>query len=383
MRLMCAAGVSLVFGLLLACSDDKKPIDQNISRADQLAAMKKKFEKEMDELKKKYSNAKDIAEQQGIREEARELAVLTSRDALKIAEADPKDKDGFEAAWFVIDKALYFKLGKEFDAAIEIIGEHHLNNAKVTELLQHLSSASPTALRGFQSFLEKASDKAQEKEARALAYFYIGKIASDQLQEEDETTKVNELVAKSTQNFKKAADIAPNGKIGTTTIGMEVNNQIEALKAITNLAVGKPVPEIEGTDLNGKKVKLSSYQGKVVLVDLWFTGCPPCRAMIPHEREVVKKLEKKPFKLLSVSCDEDQETLTKFFESEPMPWDHWFDGPRGSVAKAFRVNAFPTLYLIDHTGVIRNKVVGFRPGDEIKLGKAVDDLVAEAMKAKG
>jgi peroxiredoxin len=96
---------------------------------------------------------------------------------------------------------------------------------------------------------------------------------------------------------------------------------------------------------------------------------------------MVKKLKDKPFTLLSVSCDRTQEVLTKFFEKEAMPWDHWYDGPAGKVAKAFRVRAFPTLYLIDHTGTIRHKWVGSPETD--KLDKAVEDLVQVAIKAKG
>lgn len=105
--------------------------------------------------------------------------------------------------------------------------------------------------------------------------------------------------------------------------------------------------------------------------------------MIPHEREMMKamKEKKRPFTILSVSCDDEQETLTKFFEKEEMPWDHWFDGKGGNVAKSFRVRAFPTLYLIDHEGVIREKWVG-SPGNE-KIAKAVEELVKEAEKPKG
>ena len=53
-----------------------------------------------------------------------------------------------------------------------------------------------------------------------------------------------------------------------------------------------------------------------------------------------------------MSCDNEQDILVKFLEKEPMPWEHWFDGQQGAVAKTFRVRAFPTLYLIDHTGFI-------------------------------
>ncbi|MHB1425168.1 MAG: TlpA family protein disulfide reductase [Gemmataceae bacterium] len=57
--------------------------------------------------------------------------------------------------------------------------------------------------------------------------------------------------------------------------------------------VGKPAPEIEAEDIDGKKFKLSDYRGKVVLLDFWGNWRPPCRAMYPHERSLVKRLEGK------------------------------------------------------------------------------------------
>jgi thiol-disulfide isomerase/thioredoxin len=146
------------------------------------------------------------------------------------------------------------------------------------------------------------------------------------------------------------------------------------------IGVGNPVPEIEGADLDGKKIKLSSYRGKVVLFDIWATWCGPCVRMIPHERELVGKMADKPFVLLSMSVDEDKATLTSFLATEKMPWHHWWDGSRGPVAKMFKVRAYPTLFLIDAKGIVRKKWVGSPATDE--LDKAIEELVAETQKSK-
>lgn len=104
--------------------------------------------------------------------------------------------------------------------------------------------------------------------------------------------------------------------------------------------------------------------------------------MIPHERDLVKKMEGKPFVLVSVSADDKKETLQEFLGKEKMPWTHWWDnGPKSKVLKSYRVRAFPTLYLVDHTGVIKHKWVG-NPGND-KIDAAVEELVKAAEKAKG
>ena len=106
MRLMSAAAVSLTLGLLLAFADDKKPAtDTKTTRAEKFKTMQKKFDTEMDDLKKRFESAKSGSEKMGIRAEARELAILTSRDVLKLAEEDPKDDVAFDSASFAVKHA--------------------------------------------------------------------------------------------------------------------------------------------------------------------------------------------------------------------------------------------------------------------------------------
>src|SRR5262249_33493115 len=145
---------------------------------------------------------------------------------------------------------------------------------------------------------------------------------------------------------------------------------------IRNLSIGKNAPEVSSKDLDDKPAKLSDLRGKVVVLDIWATWCGPCRAMIPHEREMVEKLKDKPFALISISADDKKETLQEFLENEKMPWTHWWEGRRdGGIINDWNVRFFPTIYVLDAKGVIRHK--GLRGK---ALEEAVEKLIEETAK---
>jgi len=98
--------------------------------------------------------------------------------------------------------------------------------------------------------------------------------------------------------------------------------------------------------------------------------------MYPHERSLVKKMEGKPFVLLGVNSDGDKEKLHKRMQEEQITWRSWWDGgdTSGPIANQFNVHGWPTLYVVDHRGIIRHKWTGF-PGEE-RFDSAIDKLVA-------
>ena len=104
--------------------------------------------------------------------------------------------------------------------------------------------------------------------------------------------------------------------------------------------------------------------------------------MFPHERSLVKRLEGKPFALIGVNSDKDRTDAKKKNGDESITWRSFWngeEGTRGPISKEWKVTGWPTLYLIDHKGVIRRMSLG-NPGDE-KMDKAIDELIKEAEKA--
>src|SRR5881397_2162529 len=70
--------------------------------------------------------------------------------------------------------------------------------------------------------------------------------------------------------------------------------------------VGQPAPEIEGEDIDGNRMKLSDFRGKVVVLDFWGFWCSYCVRWIPHEKAMVERLKGRPFVLLGVNSDRNR-----------------------------------------------------------------------------
>ena len=102
--------------------------------------------------------------------------------------------------------------------------------------------------------------------------------------------------------------------------------------------------------------------------------------MYPHERSLVEKLKDKPFALIGVNSDTDKAKLKTRMEKEKITWRSFWNGPEGTsgpISKKWNVRGWPTIYVLDHKGVIRYKNVR----DE-KMEKAVEELLKESEKAK-
>ncbi|HEV3117153.1 MAG TPA: TlpA disulfide reductase family protein [Gemmataceae bacterium] len=101
--------------------------------------------------------------------------------------------------------------------------------------------------------------------------------------------------------------------------------------------------------------------------------------MYPHERSLVKKMEGKPFVLIGINSDPNKQALKQVIEKEKMTWRSFWDGgnTQGPIASTWNVQGWPTLYVIDARGVIRDKSIGSKDFDHL-----LDTLVKEAEESK-
>jgi hypothetical protein len=101
--------------------------------------------------------------------------------------------------------------------------------------------------------------------------------------------------------------------------------------------------------------------------------------MYPHERSLVKRLEGKPFALLGINSDRSKDDLKKVLEKEQITWRSWWDGggTEGPIQTRWNIRGWPTVYILDHNGIIRYRDLRDREIDE-----AVDKLLKEMTEDK-
>lgn len=142
------------------------------------------------------------------------------------------------------------------------------------------------------------------------------------------------------------------------------------------LKVGDTIPDLSSTDMQGKRVRLSDYKGKVLLVDFWATWCPPCRAEVPGVVKAYNKYNKQGFEILGISLDQSKDPLNEYTKQQGMKWRQVYDrDSNGALSTRFKVQYIPTVYLVDGT---TGKVLA----TDVR-GEKLEPAVAAALKKKG
>jgi peroxiredoxin len=137
-----------------------------------------------------------------------------------------------------------------------------------------------------------------------------------------------------------------------------------------------PAPDFTLQDLNGKSVSLAGLRGKVILLDFWATWCPPCVKEIPHFVELYEQYKDKGVEILGISLDREGISVVKPFVQKfqikypIMMTDGKVDNDFGPIT------SIPTTFLIDSSGNIIKKYIGYNDKDVFETD--IKKLLAQA-----
>lgn len=133
---------------------------------------------------------------------------------------------------------------------------------------------------------------------------------------------------------------------------------------------GQPAPDVAMTRLGGGELHLADYRGRVVLLEVWFTGCPPCMQETPTLVSLDKEFAARGLVIIGANADAhlgldyddavrqhyvQQHNITYPIANWTKEGDHAYGG----------ISIFPTLFLVDQKGVVRNHWIGYVPPDAL------------------
>lgn len=127
---------------------------------------------------------------------------------------------------------------------------------------------------------------------------------------------------------------------------------------------GQKMPDFKLPDLEGKKVALSGFRGKYVLLDFWASWCGPCRGEIPFLKAAYEKYGKKDVIFISITCDEKEQSWKEAVRKEGMEWIQ-LTANRTDVYKKYGIHGIPHIMLLNKEGELigdnlRGKSVGIQ-----------------------
>lgn len=367
-------------------AEQTPPGDPRLLARQSLDRINSEFDRAVADLNSRIEKLETVAEKQKLFEAENPEPDYT-RKLLQLVQKYPQTDAAFEAGMSII---LERQTSREFPRVMDLILQHHGSRVNWPKITSGYLELVPS--RQIENWIRMMVKTAGSDEIRVrmqwLLYQYF-----DQFPTFASTIEYNPDVRKKfppeqidyifqRKNEVRSEVLAALKSIRkeypdvTLQNGKPVRDMLDGpIFELEHLQVGCVAPDIEGQDFDGETFRLSDYRGKIVMLDFWGNWCPPCRAMFPHERELIEKLVGKPFVLLGVNSDRKLETAIRATQQQNLVWRNFWCGPQGrqgAIARQWNVRAWPTVYLIDGKGVIRYKEV---LGREIDRG--IEALLAE------
>ena len=143
------------------------------------------------------------------------------------------------------------------------------------------------------------------------------------------------------------------------------------------------VTDAELRAVSGAPIKLSSYSGKVLLVNLWATWCGPCRQEIPELVKLHKEFQSQGVEMVGLSTenpDDSAESVREFVQNYNVDYRVGWSGPDVAVTLMQGRDAIPQSFVISRTGRVVKRFIGFNP---MQTPTQMRDAIQEALNDKG
>ena len=141
---------------------------------------------------------------------------------------------------------------------------------------------------------------------------------------------------------------------------LQTKDSLLSLSGKPRIEKGVPAPNFTLPGLDGKMASLTDYKGKVVLLNIWATWCPPCVEEMPSMEKLYQELKDEGFEILAVSIDvSGAMAVLPFMEKHKLSFPALTD-TKGDIKSFYQTTGVPESFIIDKEGVIVEKIIGPR-----------------------
>lgn len=147
---------------------------------------------------------------------------------------------------------------------------------------------------------------------------------------------------------------------------------VALLNACGKSTVVEPLPELTLTGLDGEQTPIHAFSGKLLVLNVWATWCPPCRREMPSLERLSKKADNNHIIVAGIAADESVNAVKEFMAKYNITFRIYTDTP-GNVANVLGVRVFPETLLISPDGKIIQRVSGEKEWDSPAMLKALED----------
>lgn len=274
---------------------------------------------------------------------------------LAMLEKAPASDEALNAAAWIF---LNTPDGPEVEKATEVMLREHTRNTNLVYLCTELARVRHQPSKPLLEAILKNNPSA---DVRGAACFTLATLLKD----EARYGQNKEATAAADQKFERVITEFGDLKQRGSKLRDLAKPELSELRRLT---LGKPAPEIEGEDLDGRPMKLSDYRGKVVVLTFWWLGYTEA----PDHRKLVERMAGKPFAFVGVYGDDDLANAKAEIEQYGITWPSFRDGRGGPISTDWNIHGWPSVWVIDAQGVIR-----FRGLRGAELYQAVDRLLSE------
>lgn len=142
--------------------------------------------------------------------------------------------------------------------------------------------------------------------------------------------------------------------------------------------VDKPSPDWKTTDLDGKPHELADYRGKVVILDFWYRGCGWCVRAMPQMKQLTDDFSGQDVAILGMNSDRDLDDARFVIDHLKLNYATLKNGrEKDQISTKYKIHGWPTLVVIDRSGVVRHMHFGYTPTLRKDLAKKIRELLAE------